>query len=145
MRKLFALLLCIFMLTTMAACSSDKGTVKRIDNYSDFYEKITDKDFTGFAYVLSSNDAATNDYLSSIKDVVKKQGKTVIYFDDTKASKQEHEQFNEDSRNVDVYPPDDDIAYIKKGKIIDAFDIDKHIKEDEKKKELAAFLEKYSE
>ena len=110
MKFLKGVFVCVLMAIFLVACGGNDEPLEE-KSYQNFKDTITKSDFTGFAYILSDYKAQEDDYMSAIKDVFEKEGKTLIYFNDQTSSDKVHEQFNEDSKKKDLYLPKDEIAY----------------------------------
>ena len=113
-------ILFLTMIFILTACGNEP--LSKLE-YADFKESIAQKDFTGFAYILSDYKAEDGNYISVIGDVFDAEGENLIYFNDQAAPDQVHEAFNEDSKRKDLYLPIDKIAYIEGGKPIKEIEI----------------------
>lgn len=134
-KSLFLLLMTAVIL---AGCGSEP--LNKME-YTDFKETITQDDFTGFAYILSDFHAEERNYISVIEEVFQEEGETLIYYNDLDSPDEVHEQFNEDSGLIELYLPDEKVAYIEGGQPVSELEVTEELMKEGNHETLKQFIQ----
>ncbi|WP_054637765.1 hypothetical protein [Thalassobacillus sp. C254] len=135
---LFAMLI-IFLL---AGCGNDAGVEEEID-YETYRDTINSEEFTGFTYLLRTFRAEDGNYISDMESVFNNSNEQLYYINMQTIDDEVRDNYNEDSRNMDLYFPADRVAYIEDGHVIDEFEVSDDIHSSGHNNDLANFIQMY--
>lgn len=139
----FCLVIMIVLSTACGKGGSKSGTLQEM-NYDDFKDEINDSNFTGFAYMLTDQQASDNNYIDILKEIFKNNDKQLVFYSDLDASDDEQQKSNEDSTDPNIIFPMDEITFIKNGKKISTIDLTDSILSDRGYKKVANFVENHN-
>ncbi|QHT48045.1 hypothetical protein M662_16685 [Bacillus sp. SB49] len=121
MKQMKIIVAALSILLLLCACSSGETLVEK--DYQEFMDTIQSEDFTGFAYILRTYEAQDNHYLDDLKEVFDEKGETLTYFNVQTASEETKDLHNEESSQIALYQPNDEVVYIQDGEPMEALEI----------------------
>ncbi|RSL34210.1 hypothetical protein D7Z54_06510 [Salibacterium salarium] len=124
----------------LAACGGQTGMQEL--EYQEFSDQINSEDFTGFAYMLWDSSDKDEGHQYIIEEAFEGEEEAFVYTDVAGELEDSiHEKLNEDTKDKDIYLPNDTVAYIKDGKVISEIDVASDAKSSEYNKALRDFIQ----